>query len=137
VHQEIAVPRWLTALLAVVLVVLLGVAARAVFLPATNPRLTRENLQRIQPGMRRAEVEAVLGPPGNYQTRPTRAISPSIRSPYWPGSLSWASDEGWLEVWLDGDGGVLSVNVILLEPVPVGLLDLLRWRWDRWRVSGR
>ncbi len=87
--------------------------------------------------MKCAEVEAILGPPGDYRTRPTRPISPSLRSPYWPGSLFWGADDGTLEVWLDADGGVLSVEVIPMEPVPIGPIDLLLWRWDRWRASYR
>jgi hypothetical protein len=33
------------------------------------PRVTRENLYRIKYGMTRAEVEAILGPPGDYTTQ--------------------------------------------------------------------
>jgi hypothetical protein len=32
-------------------------------------RITRENFDRITPGMSRTEVEAILGPPGDYRTR--------------------------------------------------------------------
>jgi hypothetical protein len=47
------------------------VAAGAVVLwPQAAPpsRVTRENYDCIQEGMTRAEVEAILGPPGDYRT---------------------------------------------------------------------
>jgi hypothetical protein len=47
-----------------------------------NPalRITRENCDRIRAGMTRAEVEAILGPPGDYTTGPT---TPKPTSPKW------------------------------------------------------
>ena len=33
-------------------------------------RITRENFDRISKGMSRAEVEAILGPPGDYSGGP-------------------------------------------------------------------
>jgi hypothetical protein len=56
------------------LVVLVGlavvVAVGAVVLwPQPPSRITRENFARIKEGMSRAEVEAILGPPGDYRTR--------------------------------------------------------------------
>jgi hypothetical protein len=55
------------------LVVLAGlavvVAAGVVVLwPRPPSRITRENFERIKEGMSRAEVEAILGPPGDYRT---------------------------------------------------------------------
>jgi hypothetical protein len=47
------------------------VAAGAVVLwPRTPSRITLENCNRIREGMSRAEVEAILGPPGDYRTGP-------------------------------------------------------------------
>ena len=56
------------------LVVLAGlavlVAAGAVVLwPEPPSRITRENFDRVREGMTQAEVEAILGPPGDYRTR--------------------------------------------------------------------
>jgi hypothetical protein len=58
------------------LVVLAGlavvVAAGAIVFvlwPEPPSRITRENFERIRPGMTQAEVEAILGPPGDYRTR--------------------------------------------------------------------
>lgn len=50
------------------LVLLAGIAA--VVLWPRPSRVTPENYERIRDGMTRAEVEAILGPPGNYTTAP-------------------------------------------------------------------
>jgi hypothetical protein len=45
------------------------VAAEVVVLwPRSSSRITRENFEQIKEGMNRAEVEAILGPPGDYRT---------------------------------------------------------------------
>jgi hypothetical protein len=44
------------------------VAAGAVVLWPREDRVTRANYDRIQIGMNRANVEAILGPPGDYRT---------------------------------------------------------------------
>jgi hypothetical protein len=43
-------------------------AAGAVALWPRADRVTRANCDRIQTGMNRADVEAILGPPGDYRT---------------------------------------------------------------------
>src|SRR5258708_730719 len=65
-----AVRRWtLLVVLAVGLIALVGVAA---FVAWPRPdRVTRENFDRIKVGMSRTEVEAILGPQGDYTTGPT------------------------------------------------------------------
>jgi hypothetical protein len=46
-----------------------GAAGAVVVLwPRAPSRITRENFDRICEGMSRAEVEAILGPPGDYRT---------------------------------------------------------------------
>ena len=55
--------RKLLVTLAVGLVALIGVAALVAWPRAE--RITPENFDRIKEGMSRAEVEAILGPPGD------------------------------------------------------------------------
>jgi hypothetical protein len=43
-------------------------AAGAVVLWPRPERITRENFDRIRDGITRADVEAILGPPGDYRT---------------------------------------------------------------------
>jgi outer membrane protein assembly factor BamE (lipoprotein component of BamABCDE complex) len=37
--------------------------------PAVTPRITAESVAKIQPGMTRAQVEALLGPPNSTDTK--------------------------------------------------------------------
>jgi hypothetical protein len=49
----------------------------------------------------------------------------------------WEGDGASIIVWLDPDGRVVKSHMFPMEPQPVGLVDLLRWRWDHWRESRR
>jgi hypothetical protein len=132
-------PRRLLALLVVSLAVLATVAARPLLFPPTNPRITRENFQWIMERMRREDVESILGPPGDYRTGPTS--SPKIvfsGSGFWEGSAEpfyWQGDEYEILLDFNTDGRVCEMYSTDMELDPVGLLALLRWRWDRWRGS--
>ncbi len=134
-------PRLLVPVLAVSILVLLAVAAKPILLPAGNARLTKENFERIKGEMTPAEVEAILGPPGDYRTGPTRLGGRHIRWIFsaftsWSG-LEWKGDEGEIRVWVDRAGEVASGDFDSMQPTQVGLFDLLRWRWNRWRESRR
>jgi hypothetical protein len=63
-------PQWVGA----GLVVALLTAGAFVAWPRPD-RITRENFDRIQLEMGQAEVEAILGPPGDYTTGPVRLPS--------------------------------------------------------------
>jgi hypothetical protein len=124
-------PRWLPALLALSVLTILGFAARPV-LPVTNPHLTQANLDRVVPGMRREQAEAILGPAGDYRTRGnncTFRYDPSYRGP----DLMWMSDEGLFWVTVDAAGRVVWASFNPIPSPPVGLWEGIRWRWRRWR----
>jgi hypothetical protein len=137
-------PRWLLAVLAVALLLLLAVAARPLLFPPTNARLTEENCRRIQPGMRLKEVVAILGPPGDYRTRPTRpagragfAFIVSSSVPQWQDiyrhwEALWQGDNVDIRARVETDGEVTGGICVPVDPEPVGLFELLRWRWERW-----
>ena len=57
--------RKLLVALAVGVVVLVGVAALVAW--PWGERITPDNINRIMAGMSRAEVEAILGPPGDFR----------------------------------------------------------------------
>src|SRR6516164_3764614 len=63
------------------------VAAWVVVLWPRNDRVKRENYDRIQIGISRADVEAILGPPGDYSTTQMAYL---LEDP-WPVE-SWPSD---------------------------------------------
>jgi hypothetical protein len=127
--------------------VLLAVAAKPILMPAGNPRLTKENYGRLEPGMSQEDVEALLGPPGDFRTGPTvcefmisldylKAAglwgkNPELSEQHWDG------DEAEITVFFDTDGRVVRSHLFPMGPKSVGLFDLLRWRWDRWRESRR
>lgn len=98
---EVAVPGVTTRRLVVALsaTALAGAIVLVISSLGDRPGITLANYRRIQPGVTRAEVEALLdGPPGDYCTEETLLIrDPSL--PFGP------EDEG--ELWMADGGGVL------------------------------
>jgi hypothetical protein len=124
-------------------------------------RITLENLHRIHEGMTRVEVEAILGPPGDYTTGPCRdsdgvvynASSTVVMTDAGPVSVvtcdpprhcfspipdppsEWATDFGFFSVAFD-DGLVIAAGVEPCTKVEQGPLANLRWRaerlWPKW-----
>jgi hypothetical protein len=82
-------------------------------------RITRKNYERIQKGMSRAEVESLLGAPGDYRTGPVgyeaaeykeavgRPASNSIRGIK---PALWLGDHALVEVAFGEDGRALDAN---------------------------
>ena len=135
------------------------VAACVVVLSPTQPnRITQENCDRIKVRMSRAEVEAILGPPGDYRTRlgeskrkfdqswnPDPADYGSVATwrsfddhgnPLAPVSVGiWISDSIRIDVYiLDPSGRVMRTETQARRSA--GTLDNLLWRaerqWHRW-----
>jgi hypothetical protein len=122
--------------------------------PGPSSRITRENLDRIQDGMSLQEVEAILGPRGDYRTGPTkelpwwvtmtdRPLVDAEVAALWEGRTlgdggrqhTWQGDGG--ELWLLlGPEGVRAKNFMATEKAPQSALDNLLWRakrqWRRW-----
>jgi hypothetical protein len=96
-----------------------------------NCVLRLQQLERVTPGMTRAEVEALLGgPPGDYRTDVER-FSFSHLSLYMLWSEDWIADEGKVSVWFDAAGCVVQRRVskpIDLRPPP--LKQLVVWLQD-------
>ena len=97
----------LTGLAVVVAVGVVGLWPRA-------DRITRENSNRIREGMCRAEVEAILGPPGDYRTAlgETEGVTPQA------GATVWRSDDDGIDrnpTWRQGErAGVWLGDTILV-----------------------
>jgi len=119
--------RWF-ALLAVPLV-LLGALAPVVFPPPCS--VTRSAHARIEPGMTRARVEAILGgPPGDYRTLPVESYLGSGGGVSWD---IWQGDEG--ESWVCFEGGLVRTQMFQqATPVHVGPVERLLWRLDRFKA---
>jgi hypothetical protein len=79
--RRMRLPRLPRKRLLVPLAGLLALVASFVLCPIPPSRVTRENYDRIREGMTRAEVEAILGPPGDYRTGRTREASDPLDPP--------------------------------------------------------
>lgn len=140
--------RWVLAGLAVVV-------AGAYVLVLRADRVTAGNCCLIKYGMNAAEVEAILGPPGDYRTGPTQELLP-LQQPltdddcrtqaeleaYWfkrpqPDSgadvQTWKGDEGEIRVLIDAKVVKGSCCREMVR-IPQSRLDNLLWRAKRlWR----
>jgi hypothetical protein len=117
-----------------------------------SDRITRENWERINADMSRAELEAILGPPGDYTTGPTELVGnvghvegTGYSGPS-RGIVTTALAEADLERWIwYGDAGEICVDrwsggcMKTFHPerrVDQGPLDNLLWRiqrqWRKW-----
>jgi hypothetical protein len=129
-------PRWLLAAVALSLLVLALIVARAIFVLPTNPRLTLANFDRmmeeIKP-MTLEAIEAACGPPGDYRTGPTDRdnMEDAIRRHYEEKQLCWINDEVYIFAKTRADGVVLF-GAGPVHPKTAGMVDWLKWRWQRW-----
>ncbi len=136
------------------LLALAGVGAFALW--PRPERVTRENYERIQNGMNRAEVEAVLGPPGDYRTGPTRVywdFEDDVSGDFDPDDSDfstydeiglpititidkWEGNAGRVKVLYDETGRSVQTSFFRSESVKRSTLEILRWRakrqWRRW-----
>jgi hypothetical protein len=118
------------------LAVLLTVGAFALW-PQPD-RVTPESFERIRYGMRRAEVRAILGPPGDYRTGPVyEDVRPALG--FFSGRPQcdeWFWDFGYFVVQFDSSEAVMSTSLISTERVHQSSLDNLLWRakrqWRKW-----
>jgi len=147
VTAEVALRRWklLVALAGLAVLVAAGVVA----LWPRPERITRENFDRIKVGMSRAEVYAILGPPGDYSSGPVefdgrqeflRGIDLDANEPVDcgnPALARWWSDTG--SAWVEFDPSdrarprEFTRHLGRLEQ---SSLDALLWRakrqWRKW-----
>jgi hypothetical protein len=124
------------------LLVLAGLAvvfcAAGAFLLWVQPSsVTRENCDRIKAGMSRAEVEAILGPPGDYTTGPrVQIIMESGGLEMHRPDRTWNGDEGVFSVWFDGERKVEFTRFHEWTRIDQSPLESLLWRvkrqWRKW-----
>jgi hypothetical protein len=118
------------ACLAVVLVLAGGMIA---LLGPRHCPVNKAAIERIEEGMTRAEVHAILGgTPGDYRTGPP-APPPLLVSNFKSGPPSlievWEGDEGKLTVDYDVDEfKVMFTEFEVAEPYRSGPMELARWR---------
>jgi hypothetical protein len=130
-------------------VVLAGAVAAGAVLFASGPsRITLANFDLIHDGMTLRELEALLGPAGDYATGPTipqfefeesvlsfvREVSknfgPENRDLATLQKLEWEGDDGFIEVWLDS-GIVSRCTFTPTCRAETSTLEFLRWQLER------
>jgi hypothetical protein len=133
--------------LLVVLIVGLGllVAAGAFVLrPRSDPgwRITKANYDRVVVGMSWAQVEGILGPPGDYSTYKGDRVYPAlprpphvvVRGPRYIGNDDqgeWVSDSAIINIGFGSAGAVSGKRMKMIDHGPLGNLY---WRVKRqWR----
>jgi hypothetical protein len=110
--------------------------------PATS-RVNRTNYDRIKPGMTLAEVEAVLGPPGDYTTGPVgMTAGPESAGGFDATRLGpeairwWYTDTAMVGVLVDEKGVAQQSIYTPVVRIAQGPVDNLLWRakrrWQRW-----
>jgi hypothetical protein len=132
-----------TRKLFVAMVVLAVLVATGVFVswPQTDPasRITWQNFERIAFGVTRAEVDNILGRPGDFTTGPTRGgRGGGITSgrPRRGPCLSWEANHATYSIGFDAEGQVCEkiwqdFEPVHLEPFPNFFWHVNR-QWRRW-----
>jgi hypothetical protein len=118
-------------------------AAVGLWLRSPGNRITPENFDRLRAGMTRADVEALLGPPGAYVTGPGVIDGTGYRHEYFVppqprmGTPAvWDCDDARIVVDFD-DAGRATMKTFLStkridQPPLDNLLCRLRLLWERW-----
>jgi hypothetical protein len=104
------------------------------------PRVTRANFERVKAGMSRADVEVVLGPPGDYTTGPTfiRCGGYVWVPPPYTSAERWEGDEGLAFVCFDPADRVIGSFMYPADLVEENATRKLLWRLERrWKALTR
>jgi hypothetical protein len=116
------------------------VAVGAFVLWPRQDRVTRENYDQIKVGMTRAEVDAILGPPGDYTTVEPFGTGYGQQSEgtqlIIPPTVDWVGDEGYLQVGFDDEDRVVGkIFTRHLQSVRASLERIIwpvKRLWRRW-----
>jgi hypothetical protein len=124
------------------------VATGVVVLWPRQDRITQKNFALILVGMSRADVEVILGPPGDYTTGPLTVGGSFTISPWhvnatrlYPNDengtpYDWLTDTGWYTVTFDDSGKVEGRDFESATKAKQGTVDNLLWQverqWRRW-----
>jgi hypothetical protein len=112
--------------------------------PASESRFTAADCFRIQRGMTRAEIVALLGAtPGDYRTLPppdetldsqiwstVQQMRSELNDIGWTMEV-WCNDEATLVVAFDHEGIVRHHAQFRARSAPASFLDVLRWKTKR------
>jgi hypothetical protein len=117
------------------------VAAGMVVLWPLGDRISLANYERIREGMTLAEVEAILGQPGDYTTGPADGLGvylcggsePVVRLNADRVLYFWVGDTAMIYIVIDAGTGTVLRSFDPVDRVPQPTLDNLLWRAKRLR----
>jgi hypothetical protein len=111
----------------VAVLVTLAVLGVVEWLASNLERLSPADLNRVQTGMTRAEVEAAFGQPPNEERPPSRVFTSAVpteaEGATWV--LIWDCRGGWIAVFLADDRVIWATFAGRIRP------------WERWRLRLR
>jgi hypothetical protein len=111
--------RWVVVGLAVILLV----AADFVLWPQSSPsRITRANCERLCRRMSRADIEAILGPPGDYTSHPIREVDLQLVCGPAECLAAWKNSGSEALLWQDND----TIVTVRIHP-PEGMMYYSCW----------
>jgi hypothetical protein len=125
--------RKVLAAVAVGALALVGADAFLVLRPRPPSRVTWGNFERIEHGMSRAQVEAILGPASGEPADNTIAATA-----VGPGGTvaAWVGDEWSITVGFDRTDAAVSLGFAAAAPYKESAFDNMRWRlkrqWELW-----
>jgi hypothetical protein len=133
----------LVALAGLTVVVTAGVVV--LWLQSEPARVTQANFERIRDGMTRAEVAAILGPPGDFRTKESIFLQPLIvdRVIHYPppgppivAYDQWISDSHVVSIAFNVSGLVEAKWFMDNVPIEQSVFETALWRlnrlWRRW-----
>src|SRR5262249_62277212 len=99
----------------------------------TPPGASWANVERVENGMTRAEVEAIIGPPGDYRTGPTNyepaGISGGVIVEADERWYAWAFDDYFLTAQYDASGRLKRMMYqVVGPPAEDGRLRAVVWQ---------
>ena len=103
--------------------------AWGVTLANRHDRVTRANYSRIKNGMTLCEVEAILGPPGDYTAwpHPSRINEVESLKPIGGTGEEWRGEQGLIQVGFDRNGRAEQADFVQGPPYARRLI----WEWQR------
>jgi hypothetical protein len=118
-----------------------GAAGTVLWPRPIPPGAIWENVERVEDGMKLAQVEAIIGPPGDYRTGPSSLdlewVSAGVIVLVGERQYAWAYDDYLLTTRCDASGplGPMMYRV-LVPPAEQDSLGKVVWRanrqWHRW-----
>jgi hypothetical protein len=127
----------------VVVVAVLAAGVGWILWPRPSP-VTRENWDRVVPGMTRQDVLSLLGEPGDFSTGPTRRSEDRVAAWHDPSTTTggpqtveivyWHTDDLTITAWFYSDGRLAVKTLCRKTREEQGPLEGFLWRIKRqWR----